>query len=78
MRSTNTGDDQNNNFADLLNKFDECKSKSDWESLIQEAKQREPLTFRQREAVIARCLNSISGVFGNTKTSANLNFGKAA
>lgn len=70
-RNTNTGCMENNNFADLLNKFDECKTKPEWEALIEETKTREPLTGRQREAIVARCNNQLNGTYGKTKKDGN-------
>lgn len=78
MRNIHSGDLENNNFNDLLNKFENCKGKSDWEDLIAEATKREPLTFRQREAVIARCKNSIDGTYGSTKRTEHLNHTKTS
>jgi hypothetical protein len=78
MRNIHSGDLENDNFNSLLNKFDGCKTKSDWEALIAEATQREPLTFRQREAVIARCKNSIDGTYGSTKRIEHMNHTKTS
>lgn len=72
IRNTNTGDVCNNNFADLLNKFDASTNEKEWLALIEEAKLRSPLTNRQTDAIIARCKNSIAGTYGNTKTTVQM------
>jgi len=36
------------------------------------------INIRQKEAIVARCVNYINGEYGNTKTLENLNHGKTS
>lgn len=75
MRSTNSGDQQNDAFCDLLNKFDAATDKEGWTALIEEATHR-PVNFRQRQAIIERCENQILGIYGSTKRPEHYNHQK--
>jgi hypothetical protein len=70
----------NRNWRKLLNEFKSINpsgndAKEKYEQLIEKVNG-EVLTYRQRQALVARCRYSISGEYGNTKKPENLNFGK--
>src|SRR4051812_9863848 len=76
MRNIHSGNLENDCFNGLLNEFDEikpedAKAKDKWKKLIEAAKQREPSTLRQKQAVIARCENQINGTYGMSKVASN-------
>jgi hypothetical protein len=78
MRNILSADAENNNFNDLLNKFDAAKTNEEWELLIKETVSREPLTSHQRSAIVARCKNQIAGTYGKTKTAAHMSHSKTS
>lgn len=71
-------------WRSFLNQFQELEqgeAKDRKEKLIalkEAAKVNKVLNYRQVDGIVCRVDNVLSGVYGNTKTSANLNFGKAA
>lgn len=72
------------NFDSLIKKFTEilenggATRKADLEDLKKEATHMIVLTYRQREAIIDRCNNLLSGHYGSTKTAQNMAYGDTA
>lgn len=50
--------------------------RTELEALIVAAGHSSELTYRQKDAIQARCENYLKGDYGNTKTQANLDYGK--
>jgi len=69
----------NKEFSAMLGEFDACRNKEGGDAgysmtraLIEKARRSALMTYRQMDAIIARCKAFISGEYGNTKTSVHL------
>jgi len=68
----------NKEFSAMLGEFEAVvkaggeKGKKMAEELVEKAKNSAVMTYRQMDAIVARCRNFLTGAYGNTKSAYNL------